>query len=85
MAQTSTFCLAQQSLQQARAMAATLPNVRKVALVAAKAWGREAELAANVERRRAGGAPESGDAAIMAEFEAEAAAERRFASAPGGS
>lgn len=74
MAQTSAFCLAQQSLHQARALSETLPNTRQVALRAAKAWGREAELAAGAERRRATRTELAEDAAIVAEFRAEEAA-----------
>ncbi|MES2172790.1 MAG: hypothetical protein V4523_02470 [Pseudomonadota bacterium] len=71
MAQTSAFCLAQQSLHQARASSETLPNARQIAQQAANAWGREAELAAGAERRRATRAVLSEDEAIAAEFRAE--------------
>lgn len=71
MAQTSAFCLAQQSLHQARALSETLPNARNIAVMAAKAWGREAELAAGAERRRATRSVETEDEAIAAEFRAE--------------
>ncbi len=47
MAQTSAFCLAQQSIHHARSLSETLPNARGVALAAANAWGREAKLAAS--------------------------------------
>jgi len=53
MAQTSAFCLVQQSIHHARSLSETLPNARGVALAAANAWGREAKLAASAERRRA--------------------------------
>lgn len=71
MAQTSAFCLAQQSLHQARALSEILPNTRQIAQRAANAWGREAELAAGAERRRATRAVLSEDEAILAEFRAE--------------
>lgn len=71
MAQTSEFCLAQQSLHQARASSETLPNARQIAHKAAQAWGREAELAAGAERRRATRSVSSEDEAISAEFRAE--------------
>lgn len=71
MAQTSAFCLAQQSLHQARALSEILPNTRQIAQRAANAWGREAELAAGAERRRATRAVLSEDEAIVAEFRAE--------------
>jgi hypothetical protein len=73
-AQTSTFCLAQQSLHQARALSETLPNARNVAQRAANAWGREAELAIGAERRRATRAVLPEDEMIAAEFRAEDAA-----------
>lgn len=75
MAQTSAFCLAQQSIHNDRALASALPNVRRVAEMAAKAWGREAELAAGAERRRATKTVETEDEAIAAEFRAEDEAE----------
>lgn len=74
MAQTSAFCLAQQSLHQARALSETLPNARHVAQLAAKAWGREAELAIGAERRRATRSVLPEDEAIAAEFRTEEAA-----------
>lgn len=79
MAHSSEFCLAQQSLHQARSLSETLPNARRVALAAAKAWGREAGLAANAERRRGDRLIEPEDAAIVAEFQAEDAAALRAA------
>ncbi|MFZ2997636.1 hypothetical protein [Sphingobium sp.] len=71
MAQTSAFCLAQQSIHMARAESETLPNTRRIALSAAAAWGKEAMLAAGAERRRATRTVESEDEAIAAEFRAE--------------
>lgn len=71
MAQTSAFCLAQQSLHQARATSDILPNARQIAQRAANAWGREAELAAGAERRRATRTVLAEDEAIAAEFRAE--------------
>ena len=71
MAQTSTFCLAQQSLHQARAESEILPNARNVAQRAANAWGREAELAIGAERRRSIKSVLPEDEAIAAEFAAE--------------
>lgn len=75
MAQTSAFCLAQQAIHEARAVAEILPNARRVATTAANAWGREAKLAAGAERRRAARTVEPEDAAVDAEFRAEEAAE----------
>lgn len=71
MAQTSKFCLAQQSLHEGRALSEPLANMRAIASRAAKAWGREAELAAGAERRRASRAVLPEDEAIAAEFRAE--------------
>lgn len=71
MAQTSAFCLAQQSMHQARALSEPLPNARRVAMLAAKAWGREAELAMGAERRRLTRSVLAEDEAIAAEFRAE--------------
>ncbi|MEC3910651.1 hypothetical protein U5A82_09210 [Sphingobium sp. CR2-8] len=73
MAQTSAFCLTQQSLHQARALSETLPNARNVAQRAANAWGREAELAIGAERRRATRSVLPEDEMINAEFRAEEA------------
>ena len=75
MAQTSAFCLAQQSIHHARSLSETLPNTRGVALAAANAWGREAKLAASAERRRATRTITTEDEAIAAEFRAEDDAE----------
>ena len=50
---TPEFCRAQVAEHQARAEAASLPNVRTVALAAAATWLREAELAEMVADRRA--------------------------------
>ncbi|MES2157678.1 MAG: hypothetical protein V4512_07725 [Pseudomonadota bacterium] len=75
MAQTSEFCLAQQSIHNARAESSVLPNVRRIAQTAANAWGREASLAAGAERRRATRSVETEDMAIAAEFRAEDEAE----------
>ncbi|WP_254798226.1 hypothetical protein [Sphingobium sp. AS12] len=75
MAQTSAFCLAQQSIHHARSLSETLPNARRVAVAAANAWGREAKLAASAERRRATRTVETEDEAIAAEFRAEDDAE----------
>lgn len=72
----SDFCLMQQALHQKRSESETLPNTRKIALAAATAWGREAELALVVERRR-GQAEldpsdlDAGDLAIIEEFRSE--------------
>lgn len=79
MAQTSAFCLAQQSLHHARAESETLPNARRIARTAADAWGREALLALGAERRRATNSVASEDEAIAAEFRAEDEAEARAA------
>lgn len=73
MAQTSQFCLAQQSLHQARALSEPLANTRLIAQRAAKAWGREAELAMGAERRRIARTVLPEDEAIAAEFRAEEA------------
>lgn len=79
MAQTSAFCLAQQSLHEARLLTETLPNARRVAQTAANAWGREAKLALGAEQRRATRSVETGDEAIAAEFRAEDEAQARLA------
>ena len=79
MAQTSAFCLTQQSLHIARSQSETLPNTRRIALAAADAWGKEATLAANAERRRATRTVASEDEAIAAEFQAEDEAAARAA------
>ncbi|WP_239018922.1 hypothetical protein [Sphingobium terrigena] len=81
MAQTSAFCLAQQSIHHARSLSETLPNARRVAVAAANAWGREAKLAASAERRRATRTVETEDEAIAAEFRAEDDAEAALLSA----
>lgn len=71
MAQSSAFCLAQQSIHIARSQSETLPNTRRIAVAAAAAWGKEALLAAGAERRRATRSVETEDEAIAAEFRAE--------------
>jgi hypothetical protein len=52
MASTSTFCRAQEALQNERAANARLENVRIIATRAALAWGREAALAEQRETKR---------------------------------
>jgi hypothetical protein len=73
----SDFCRTQEALHQKRSESETLPNTRKIAMAAATAWGREAELALVVERRRgqAEGDPsdlDADDLAIVEEFRSEA-------------
>lgn len=51
MTATSLFCRAQQALQHDRAATAPLENIRAIAKAAAAAWGREAALAEQRERR----------------------------------
>lgn len=80
MAQSSAFCLAQQALHEARSVSETLPNSRRIAVTAARAWAREAALAAGAERRRADRSVTDEDAAIAAEFAAEDAAALRLPS-----
>lgn len=53
MSQDPDFCRAQAAGHQARADAATLPNVRDVELTAAATWLREADFADKVVARRA--------------------------------
>ena len=53
------FCRAQVAEHQARAEAASLPNVRAVALSAVATWLREAELADKIVERRARSEPEA--------------------------
>jgi hypothetical protein len=50
---SAALCRAQQALQLNRAAAATLGNVRSIAEKAAAAWGVEARLADDRERRQA--------------------------------
>lgn len=50
---SAALCRAQQALQLSRAAAATLGNVRSIAEKAAAAWGVEARLADDRERRQA--------------------------------
>lgn len=50
---SAALCRSQQALQLSRAAAATLGNVKSVAEKAAAAWGVEADLAEDRERRRA--------------------------------
>jgi hypothetical protein len=52
MGHDADFCRAQAEVQQARADAAALPNVRTVALAAVERWSREAEMAELVAARR---------------------------------
>jgi hypothetical protein len=49
---TIEFCRAQAATHLARAKASNLPNVRAVALTAAKTWMREAESAERILERR---------------------------------
>ncbi len=53
MTNTAEFCRSQAAEQKARAAAASLPNVKAVALAAAATWLREAELADMVAGRKA--------------------------------
>jgi hypothetical protein len=71
----SEFCRTQQAHHQARSISESLQNTRKIALAAATAWGREADLALVVELRRGQMNLDDGDAAIAEEFRAEQAAE----------
>jgi len=50
---SATLCQAQQAVQLRRAADATLDNVRSIAEKAAAAWGIEAKIAADRERRHA--------------------------------
>jgi len=50
---SAALCRSQQALQLSRAAAATLGNVRLIAEKAAAAWGVEASLAEDRERRQA--------------------------------
>ncbi len=51
MTATSIFCRTQQALQDERAATAPLENIRIIAKAASVAWGREALLAEQRERR----------------------------------
>jgi hypothetical protein len=51
MANTSAFCLAQETVQRERAASAGLENVRMIATKAAAAWAREAEVALKRESK----------------------------------
>ncbi len=51
MTATSLFCRTQQALHHERAATAPLANIRAIAKTAAAAWGREATLAEQRERR----------------------------------
>ncbi|MEJ5979378.1 hypothetical protein WG901_22180 [Novosphingobium sp. PS1R-30] len=63
-------CRAREAHHRQIAVEAVLPNVRKVAVVAAEAWARQAEEAEAIE---AGGKPPltPDDAAMVAEFQRE--------------
>lgn len=74
---SSEFCRAQQAVHEAKAAEERLPNARKVAMAAAHAWGREANLAASAERRRALRQVAFEDEAILAEFRAEEVADMK--------
>ncbi|MFC3711333.1 hypothetical protein ACFOMD_02045 [Sphingoaurantiacus capsulatus] len=50
---SATLCRAQEAAQHQRAAAATLDNVRTIALAAAAAWGEEGGLAEKREARAA--------------------------------
>ena len=67
MAQSAAFCRAQEAAQQARADGATLENVRVVAIAAATAWPREAELAEQREAKRDTGGGKLPEAGSMSE------------------
>lgn len=70
---SSTLCRAQEEFHRARAVAATLQNVRSVAERAATAWGQEAAAA---ERREARGVRTRETAELLAAQKLEAAAAR---------
>ncbi len=74
---TAAHCRAQQAIQLAKAESEPLESRKKIALVAAAAWGVEA---ADAEKREAGkfiSTDEKLDAAIAQEFASEAAADAR--------
>ena len=54
---SSDFCAAQEALQNARADASTLDNVRGQAMAAAAAWAKEGALALKREERKLRDAP----------------------------
>ncbi len=68
---TAAFCKEQEAIQRAKAASEPLENRRKIALDAAKAWAAEAILAK--KRETSHQSLDALDAAITAEFKAEAA------------